>query len=128
MRIGNHVRIGANSVVIDDLPDGATVVGAPERIVRSRCVPEGETTSTHFVVPLRMSLTPRAGRAMRYYGSRAQFHVKDNHGSGTTGSSLSRVMTGTKARSTAKVGPNNRTPPEGTAKNGPSQGPSPPSK
>ncbi len=31
--IGDDVRIGANSVVIDDVPSGATVVGAPARIV-----------------------------------------------------------------------------------------------
>lgn len=31
--IGDDVRIGANAVVIDDVPSGATVVGAPARIV-----------------------------------------------------------------------------------------------
>ena len=33
--IGDDVRIGANAVVIDDVPAGATVVGAPARVVRS---------------------------------------------------------------------------------------------
>jgi serine O-acetyltransferase len=32
--IGSDVRIGANSVVISDLPDHATAVGIPARIVR----------------------------------------------------------------------------------------------
>jgi serine O-acetyltransferase len=32
--VGDDVRIGANAVVIDDVPSGATVVGAPARIVR----------------------------------------------------------------------------------------------
>ena len=31
--VGDDVRIGANAVVIDDVPSGATVVGAPARIV-----------------------------------------------------------------------------------------------
>jgi serine O-acetyltransferase len=31
--IGDRVRIGANAVVIDDVPTGATVVGAPARVV-----------------------------------------------------------------------------------------------
>jgi serine O-acetyltransferase len=31
--VGDDVRIGANAVVIDDVPAGATVVGAPGRIV-----------------------------------------------------------------------------------------------
>ena len=34
--IGDDVRIGANAVVIDDVPSGATVVGAPARIVRDK--------------------------------------------------------------------------------------------
>ncbi len=31
--IGNRVRIGANAVVLDDLPDGVTAVGIPARVV-----------------------------------------------------------------------------------------------
>ena len=34
VRIGNDVRIGANAVVTRDLPDGATAVGVPARVVR----------------------------------------------------------------------------------------------
>ncbi len=33
--VGDDVRIGANAVVIDDVPAGATVVGAPARIVHA---------------------------------------------------------------------------------------------
>jgi serine O-acetyltransferase len=32
--IGSHVRIGANAVVLDDVPDNCTAVGVPARIVR----------------------------------------------------------------------------------------------
>ncbi len=32
--IGNHTRIGANAVVTHDVPDGATAIGVPARIVR----------------------------------------------------------------------------------------------
>jgi serine O-acetyltransferase len=34
IRIGNHVRIGANAVVITDIPDHSTAVGVPARIIR----------------------------------------------------------------------------------------------
>jgi len=33
--IGDDVRIGANAVVLDDVPSGCTVVGAPARIVHT---------------------------------------------------------------------------------------------
>ena len=34
VHIGNRVRIGANAVVVKDVPDDATVVGIPARVVR----------------------------------------------------------------------------------------------
>ncbi len=34
IKIGNNVTIGANAVVIKNVPDGATVVGIPARVVK----------------------------------------------------------------------------------------------
>ena len=34
IRVGNDVSVGANAVVIHDVPDGATVVGIPARVIR----------------------------------------------------------------------------------------------
>lgn len=39
VRIGNNCRIGAMSVVLHDMPDGSTAVGAPARII-ARGTPE----------------------------------------------------------------------------------------
>lgn len=36
IRIGDHATIGANAVVVDDVPHGATVVGVPARVVARR--------------------------------------------------------------------------------------------
>lgn len=36
VHIGNHVKIGAGAVVVKDVPDYATVVGAPVRIIEHR--------------------------------------------------------------------------------------------
>lgn len=34
VKIGNNVKIGANAVVLDDIPDNCTAVGIPARIVK----------------------------------------------------------------------------------------------
>jgi serine O-acetyltransferase len=33
VHVGDHARVGANAVVVDNVPDGATVVGIPARIL-----------------------------------------------------------------------------------------------
>ena len=39
VRVGSNVVIGANSVVLSDIPDNCVAVGAPARVVRS--IPKG---------------------------------------------------------------------------------------
>jgi serine O-acetyltransferase len=35
IKVGNNVRIGANAVVVHDVPDGATVVGIPAKVIKT---------------------------------------------------------------------------------------------
>jgi serine acetyltransferase/acyl carrier protein len=50
VHIGNDVRVGANAVVLDSLPDGVTVAGNPARIVR---IPEAANDAAAGRVPER---------------------------------------------------------------------------
>ncbi len=52
IRIGDYVKIGANSVVLQDVPDHSTVVGIPGRIVRIKDerVPD-EALLDHIHIP-----------------------------------------------------------------------------
>lgn len=36
VKIGNHVIVGAGSIITKDIPDYAVVVGAPAKIIRYR--------------------------------------------------------------------------------------------
>ena len=37
IKVGNNSKIGANSVVLDEVPEGATVVGVAAKVVKFRC-------------------------------------------------------------------------------------------
>src|SRR4051812_31474637 len=43
--IGDGARVGANAVVVDDVPAPSTVVGIPARVVRQRQAPEPAATA-----------------------------------------------------------------------------------
>lgn len=52
IRIGDHVKIGAGSVVVHPVPDHSTVVGVPGRVVRRGTdVPESEDVLEHGRLP-----------------------------------------------------------------------------
>ena len=49
--IGEHARIGSGSVVVEDVPPGATVVGVPGRIVRKQTTGDLEKDLGHSDLP-----------------------------------------------------------------------------
>ena len=69
--IGSGARIGANSVVIEDVPDSATVVGIPGKIVRGlserRRLAGGRVDLEHHLMP------DPVGEALSYLIDRVNF-------------------------------------------------------
>jgi serine O-acetyltransferase len=51
--VGARVRVAANSVVIDDVPEAATVVGIPGRVVirKEARAPQGAIDLQHHLIP-----------------------------------------------------------------------------
>jgi serine O-acetyltransferase len=49
IKVGNNAVVGANAVVLEDVPDGAVVVGVPARIVKWRrdFCDDGKTDREH---------------------------------------------------------------------------------
>lgn len=54
--IGENVRIGAGSVVIEDVPEHSTVVGIPARIVAQRFEQDGQLQHNHIPDPVKCEL------------------------------------------------------------------------
>jgi len=62
IRIGNHVRVGAGSVVVHPVPDYSTVVGIPGRIVRMRAENGGVLEHGRLPDPTGQALEDLANR------------------------------------------------------------------
>ena len=54
--IGSNSRIGAGSVVIDDVPENSTVVGIPGRIVHQKLLIEGQLYHNRIPDPVTCQL------------------------------------------------------------------------
>lgn len=62
-RVGDNVKIGASAVVLKEVPDGATVVGNPGRVVRRDGVrPPIDLDQVHLPDPVKEYLTMLTGR------------------------------------------------------------------
>ncbi len=56
IEIGSNSRIGAGSVVIDNVPENSTVVGVPGRIVRQQLLIEGQLMHNRIPDPVTCQL------------------------------------------------------------------------
>ena len=54
--IGSNSRIGAGSVVIDDVPENSTVTGIPGRIVRQKLLIQGQLMHNRIPDPVTCQL------------------------------------------------------------------------
>ena len=54
-KIGDNSKIGAGSVVLEEVPEGSTVVGVPGRVVKSAsdCLPQDNLDHVHLPDPVR---------------------------------------------------------------------------
>ena len=58
IEIGNHVKIGAGSIVLRDVPDNCTVVGNPGRVVRRlKPAPAVDLNQTDLPDPMLESIS-----------------------------------------------------------------------
>ena len=56
LRIGKNSRIGAGSVVVDDVPENSTVVGIPGRVVHQRIMVDGQLLHNRLPDPIKCQL------------------------------------------------------------------------
>lgn len=56
LTIGKNSRIGAGSVVVDNVPDNSTVVGIPGRVVQQRIVIDGQLQHNRMPDPVKCQL------------------------------------------------------------------------
>ena len=56
LRIGKNSRIGAGSVVVDDVPEDCTVVGIPGRVVHQRVMIDGQLQHNRMPDPVKCQL------------------------------------------------------------------------
>ena len=56
LKIGTNSRIGAGSVVIDDVPENSTVVGIPGRVVHQSIMVDGQLQHNRMPDPIKCQL------------------------------------------------------------------------
>lgn len=56
MRIGNNARVAAGAVVLDEVPDNATAVGVPARVVRLNGIRPDNLDQIHITDPVSQEL------------------------------------------------------------------------
>lgn len=64
IRVGNNVKIAAGAVVLNEIPDDATAVGVPARVVRlgGKSIQREKLDQTHFADPVSQEICKLSAR------------------------------------------------------------------
>ena len=64
-KVGNNVKIAANAVVLEAIPDNCTAVGVPARIARFNGKPTADLDQVHSPYPVAQELCKMSVRLNR---------------------------------------------------------------
>lgn len=76
-KVGNNVKIAANAVVLEEIPDNCTAVGVPARVARCNGMPTVDLDQIHIPDPVAQELCKMDSRLRRLEKQNKISHTKN---------------------------------------------------